>query len=367
MLLTLTDIVVTILSLGLLSWLPINCSFRCCLSYRIFDCIALSTCTKPKANPQTDSELLNLISPFKIQLISRVMADPTESTTHGLYLSGNFHIEKQTSQNNGWRKEWRTFSASIWCSGAGRSKRLSYDIDAKGFGPAERKLEPGNIYFLRGAFFPTNDLDIKDVFYFEGSDRGLILTATEFSGDLADTVGATGVGIVKDPKQFTVQYRIPPTPNLLGTPKILRVGLNPQANKVCPTTGNKEYDVNMKDGKVKVKEETNKPVGLANKPMKFEPRSLTSPFKSPIIPTDTESASSMPFAPSDFGPSSFSRASSSKSTLPSGSSASPEKAALEPSPKPVKKRALAQPKRSTKKSKTLDLTLNEEDEDEAIV
>jgi hypothetical protein len=57
-------------------------------------------------------------------------------------------------------------------------------------------LEPGNIYFLRGSFFPNTDIDKSDMLFFEASDRVFLNTAVAFDGDLVDSVGVTGVGIV---------------------------------------------------------------------------------------------------------------------------------------------------------------------------
>ncbi|EGG04681.1 uncharacterized protein MELLADRAFT_64732 [Melampsora larici-populina 98AG31] len=53
------------------------------------------------------------------------MADPSESTTHGLYLTGNFEIEKKTSPENGWRSEYRTYTTCISAGGAHRKNPAS--------------------------------------------------------------------------------------------------------------------------------------------------------------------------------------------------------------------------------------------------
>ncbi|EGG05564.1 uncharacterized protein MELLADRAFT_72098, partial [Melampsora larici-populina 98AG31] len=179
------------------------------------------------------------------------MADPNESTTHGLYLTGNFEIESKLSPENGWRVEYRTYATSIASGGAHRERLMSYDIQLKGYSQAQFKLEPGNIYFLRGSFFPSNtDETTKDILFFEASDRVLISSSENFSGNLVDSIAVTGVGIItaidkfpepitngcipnpadgekivtvvtvlhsdynptaKGPKQSTVEYRIPPT------------------------------------------------------------------------------------------------------------------------------------------------------------
>ncbi|EGG04006.1 uncharacterized protein MELLADRAFT_89738 [Melampsora larici-populina 98AG31] len=334
------------------------------------------------------------------------MADPSESTTHGLYLSGPFLIEA---------KEYRTYTTFIGCSGGAQEERLRYKVVARGFSQADFMLEAGHIYFLRGSFFPTTEEAKDNIIFFEASDRVLLNSANAFVGDLVDAIGVTGVGIVcnitsiveparggllKNPKdenkpttivtvlhsdfhpttkvaaQFTVEYRIPPTPNLAGTPKILKVGrefqfhgfikdYDPQnlryvviASKVSPTNGNKEYEV-CGNG-VKVKKEDVKPFDLINKPVKFNKKNFKSAAKSPIKSTALESSSTLAFPPSDFGPESY-RSASSSLAGPSGSSVSPEKdTATEITIAAPKKRARTQPKRITKKDKTLDLTLSKQ-------
>ncbi|EGF97401.1 uncharacterized protein MELLADRAFT_85583 [Melampsora larici-populina 98AG31] len=334
------------------------------------------------------------------------MADPAESTTHGLYLTGNFKIEKKISPENGWRAEYRTYVTSISGGGAHRDRLMSYEIELRGFSQAQFKLEAGNIYFLRGCFFPTNtDETNKDVLYFEASDRVLISPSQSFSGSLINSIAVTGVGIVTaiesfrepitngclpnpadgekmvtivtvlhsdyHPIQFTVQYRIPPTRNLAGTPKILQVGREYQfhgflkdfdektfvyiviASKVSPTTGGKEYDVGVKsNGSAK---EDVKPLLSQNKPVKFQPRALNAQFKSPVINTDSETTPNLRFPPSDFGPSSFSPASTQPGAGPSESSPDTGNSSTVPTP-PTKKRSRVAPKRGNKKGKTLDLT-----------
>ncbi|EGG08252.1 uncharacterized protein MELLADRAFT_85082 [Melampsora larici-populina 98AG31] len=307
------------------------------------------------------------------------MADPTESTTHGLDLLGPFLIEAKTSGENGWRKEYRTYTTFIGCSGSPDKETLRYEIVARGFSQANFMLEAQHIYFLRGSFFPTTDAQTDDIIFFKASDRVLLNSEDAFVGDLVDVVGVTGVGIVcnitiviepargglmKNPKdenkpttivtvlhsnfhpptkesaQFTAKYRIPPTPNLAGTPKILKIGREFQfhgfikdydstnfryiviANKVSPTNGSKEYEVSSNG--VKVKTEDTKPFNLVNKPKKFNPKDLKSSFKSSVTSTESESSPSLQFAPSDFGPESYQSASSS-AAIPSGSSTSPEK------------------------------------------
>ncbi|EGG11425.1 uncharacterized protein MELLADRAFT_90930 [Melampsora larici-populina 98AG31] len=339
-----------------------------------------------------------------------LMADPTISTTHGLYLSGPFLIEARTLTENGWQKEYRTYTSFIACSGGPRDDHLHYEIVAQGFGHINFKLEAGHIYFLRGSFFPTNDKEQDNTLFFEASDWVLLNDAENFVGDLVDAVGITGVGIIckidsiimptaggvkknqkdenkpttivtvlhsdfhpttKDPTQFMVEYHIPPTPNLAGTPKILKVGQEFQfhgfvkdydpdnfryviiANKVSPTNGNKEYQVDSKG--VKVKDENTKPMTLANKPL-----NLKSAFKLPVISTDSDVSTSLHFPPSDFGPHLY-RSGSSSLTGPSSSNQSPDK--LKPSKIAItalKERGRSQPKHSTKKGKTLNLTVSED-------
>ncbi|KAH9822261.1 hypothetical protein DFH28DRAFT_882135, partial [Melampsora americana] len=129
------------------------------------------------------------------------------------------------------------------------------------------------------------------------------------------------------------------------------------ASKVSPTNGNKEYEVDANG--IKPKAEAVKPAGIAGKPMKFVPRSVNSAFKPPVVLTDSESVSSLPFGPADYEPSSFRRASSDHTT-PSGSSISPEKLSTDAeSTLPSKKRVRNQPKRFTKKTKTGSLSPEE--------
>ncbi|EGG03700.1 uncharacterized protein MELLADRAFT_89972 [Melampsora larici-populina 98AG31] len=298
--------------------------------------------------------------------------------------------------------------------GAHRKRRMSYEIQAKGFSHAQFKLKAGNIYYLRGSFFPSNtDKTKDDLLFFEASDRVLIGPIETFSGDLVDSIGVTGVGIVtaidqmpepitngckpnpadgekivtivtvlhsdyhpisKEPRQCKVQYRIPPTRNLAGTPKILRISREYQfhgflkdfdevnflyvviASKVSPTTGSKEYEVGAKASN----EDNNevKAVTSKNKPVKFTPAPVNAPFKSPVIATDSESGSNLTFGPADFGPSSFSSASSRPTPGESSNSSDAVNPSLD-SGSLGKKRSRAQPKRAGKKAKALDLSLED--------
>ncbi|EGG02186.1 uncharacterized protein MELLADRAFT_91505 [Melampsora larici-populina 98AG31] len=339
------------------------------------------------------------------------MADPTESTTHGLYLTGNFEIEKKTSPENGWRAEYRTYATSITSGGAHRERSMSYEIIARGFSHTQFKLEPGNIYLLRGSFFPSNSEETnKDILFFEASDRVLISSSANFTGNLVDSIGVTGVGIVKaitkipeprtngclpnpadegkfvtvvtvlhsdyhpiakEAKQCTVQYRIPPTRNLAGTPKILQIGREYQfhgflkdfdeealvyiviANKVSPTTGSKEYDVGTNASNDTKGDQ--KPQISRKKPVKFTPRALNTPFKSPVLVTESESTPDLKFGPSDFSPSSFLSGSGEPTAGPSGSSPNTALSSFLPTP-PNKRKTRALPKRANKKGKTVDLS-----------
>ncbi|EGG05288.1 uncharacterized protein MELLADRAFT_64232 [Melampsora larici-populina 98AG31] len=340
------------------------------------------------------------------------MADPNESTTHGLYLTGNFEIEKKTSPENGWRSEYRTYTTCISGGGAHRNNRMSYEVVARGFGPAQFKLEEGSIYFLRGSFFPLNKEDTTgDILFFEASDRILIGPADTFAGDLVNSIGVTGVGIVtaiakmpepitngclpnpsdgekivtivtvlhsdyhptvrtvlnplqlitdnilpqlKVPKQCKIQYRIPPTRNLAGVPKILQVGREYQfhgflkdfdedqcvyvvlASKVTPTTGSKEYDVGIKPIDTKAKDA--KPDITGKKPANRQ-------FLAPILKR----------VPADYGPCSFSPAST--HPTPGASNSSSDTALANEDVNTLgKKKGRSQPKRITKKSRTLDLS-----------
>ncbi|EGG06380.1 uncharacterized protein MELLADRAFT_86565 [Melampsora larici-populina 98AG31] len=349
------------------------------------------------------------------------MADPSESTPHGLYLTGNFEIEKkflkfemQTSPENGWRSEYQTYATYIGAGGAHRKRTMSYKIQIKGYSPAQFRLDDGNIYFLRGSFFPSNTDETKnDILFFEGSERILIGPADTIVGDLVNSIAVTGVGIVtaketipkpnvtstlpnpadgeklvtivtvlhsdyhltlKKARQFKVQYRIPPTPNLAGIQKILQEGREYvfhgflkdfdeekclyiiMANKISPTTGSKEYNVGVQSTDA-TQDNMNSRLS-SKKPTKFVPRALTSQFMSPVISTDSESSLNLQFPPSDFGPSSFSSAMS--STTPGTSNGSSDNALSNENPNPPsKKKGRAQPKRVTKKSKTMDFTIEE--------
>ncbi|EGG12045.1 uncharacterized protein MELLADRAFT_89244 [Melampsora larici-populina 98AG31] len=331
------------------------------------------------------------------------MADPTESTTHGLYLTGNFEVEKKTSPENGWRSEYQTYSVLIGAGGAHRTRPMTYEIQAKGFSNAQFRLESNTIYFLRGSFFPSNtDKTTDDMLFFEASDRILVRPVDTFAGDTVDSIGVTGVGIVlatnqipkprttnllpnpadgekivtvvtvlhsdyhptsKIAKQFKVQYRIPPTRNLAGTPKILRVGREYQfhgflkdfdeASKVSPTNGNKEYEVGTKSDSDN--SEDIKPKVSTKRPAKFVPAPLNGTSKSPVMFTNPVSTPSLELNSTEPGPSSLSSASS--RPTPGSSRDSSETAISDPAPSLLgKKRSRAQPKRVGKKGKTLDLT-----------
>ncbi|EGG12321.1 uncharacterized protein MELLADRAFT_89159 [Melampsora larici-populina 98AG31] len=124
-------------------------------------------------------------------------ADLNKTTGHGVYFSGNFEIEEQVSIDLNRKAEYRTYAVSINCGGADGGEPTRYEIRALGYGPLSLALKERFIYFLRGNFFPSNTTDtLKDNFYFEGSDYTMIGSADEFQGDVVDSIGVTGLGIV---------------------------------------------------------------------------------------------------------------------------------------------------------------------------
>ncbi|EGG04841.1 uncharacterized protein MELLADRAFT_108144 [Melampsora larici-populina 98AG31] len=126
-----------------------------------------------------------------------------------------------------------------------------------------------------------------------------------------------------------------------------------KASKVWPTNGNKEYEVGSKSDTDNG--EDIKPNVSSKKPAKFVPAPLNAPFKSPVVSTDLASTPTLAFGSHDSGPPSMSPASSRPTPGPSHSSSDTATFNLAPTPL-GKKRGRAQPKRSGKKGKTLDLT-----------
>ncbi|EGG08176.1 uncharacterized protein MELLADRAFT_84949 [Melampsora larici-populina 98AG31] len=320
------------------------------------------------------------------------MSEPNPCTGHSLYLSGIFGVEEQLAEDKRYKVEFRSYSTTIGCSGANRPKDLHYEIRATGFSSEALKLEPDHLYFLRGAFFPTNtDETYHDDLFFEGSDRVCLGSADNFTNSLVDKVGVTGIGRVLDvnfvvedcfqylkskvndpdkvslyaivqhcdfhpeaklAKEITVEYHIPPFKHLSGSPQVVKEGRECQfhgyikdfnedtnryvviVNKVAPTSGHTDMRLRGRGSKVEAATDSNgRP-----KVIKFKSRGLSTPFRSPV--TVADSSPTIPFGPSTEVPSSFC----------SGSAKSAS--AIVPAEKPVqptKKRARAQPKRKTGK------------------
>lgn len=333
-----------------------------------------------------------------------------QSNFHGIYLSGLFEVEEKTSPENGWRSEWRTYTVSIGCGGADRDHRLLYEIQAKGFSPAQFRLWQDNIYFLRGSFFPSNTADTtKDQLIFEGSEAILLAQADDFLGDTVNSVGITGVGVViekttiveaccqylkkvgatEDPlttvvtvqhseyhatvkttKTSKIEYLIRPTPNLSGIASILKVGRECHfhgfvkdfnentssyvvvANKVFLTDSFADPDDKMKP-KAGVTDSASK------KPMKFKATGVKGEFKSPATVSDS-SSSAVLATPDMKTSSSFSNAGS----LVASTSQTPIPAEFEDlsslPPPPAKKRARYQPKRKATNAAPVESALEDQ-------
>ncbi|EGG04302.1 uncharacterized protein MELLADRAFT_89528 [Melampsora larici-populina 98AG31] len=284
---------------------------------------------------------------------------------------------------------------SIGCGGADRQERLLYEIVAKGFSAAQYKLFPSHIYFMRGTLFPSNTADTRaDQFIFEGSDVALVGPRESFHGDLVDTVGVTGLGIVvginniveqscqymkKSPDQdpvpttvFTVQhsdyhpimktartcnveYRVRPTPNLAKIASFVRLGRECQfhgyikdfneetscyvvvANKVIMTNGFQEVNTQNDD-------QHNNVDNTLKKPKKFKPKGPNTSFK----PATDENSG---ITTADFA--SLDTPFSSSSTITAGTSTSSGSSSLATPPdfsgQVPKKRARYQPKRKAAK------------------
>ncbi|EGG02232.1 uncharacterized protein MELLADRAFT_91565 [Melampsora larici-populina 98AG31] len=294
------------------------------------------------------------------------MSDEDAVTGHGIYLSANFEIEEKISSDQTKDAAYRTYILSIPCTGANRARSFSYEIRATGFSGKGFKLLAKNIYNLRGGFFPRNRLDTSnDQLFFEALDRGIITHNEGFVHNLSDTVGITGLGrvsktetileetiqhlIPKNPgldklttvvtvehsdyhpekraQVCRVEYRIRPFPHLAGSHKTMRVGREclfhgyikdfnevtecyiAIVNKVSATCGNAEpHEMGNGSGMKKSIEGGSSSQVNPNKPVKFNPRAVNSPFKSPLITSDSKS--SLPFGPSEFTETSFSSASS---------------------------------------------------------
>ncbi|EGG10478.1 uncharacterized protein MELLADRAFT_93465 [Melampsora larici-populina 98AG31] len=307
------------------------------------------------------------------------MSEPNPCTGHGLYLSGIFEVEEQLSEDQRYKVEFRSYSTSIGCAGANRDKDLHYEIRATGFSTEALKLQPNHLYFLRGAFFPTNTEDTyDDNLFFEGSDRLCLGSLDDFSESLVDKVGVSGIGrvletkfVVEDcmqylkskvtdsdksslyaivqhcdfhpetklAKEITVEYRIPPFKHLSGSPQVVKEGRECQfhgyikdfnegtnryvviVNKVAPTSGHVELAPRGRGNKAAASNDSN-----------------GRPKISPV--TVTDSSPDIPFGGSI----------QSGSSVASGSGQStgsivPARCAAQPS----KKRARAQPKRKAAK------------------
>ncbi|KAH9822260.1 hypothetical protein DFH28DRAFT_1119188 [Melampsora americana] len=126
-----------------------------------------------------------------------VVLDPVVTTTHGIYLSGNFEIEKKISSAFNRKSDAATYTVSIVCGGIHRKKIEIYEIQARGFNNSQFQLECDRVYLMRGSFFPKNQLDTSsDLFLFEGNDHPFVATTKAYNGSMINCVGITGIGVV---------------------------------------------------------------------------------------------------------------------------------------------------------------------------
>ncbi|EGG08957.1 uncharacterized protein MELLADRAFT_77253 [Melampsora larici-populina 98AG31] len=239
-----------------------------------------------------------------------------------------------------------------------------------------------------------------------GADHALIGPANEFKGEIMNTVGITGIGVVaklsyvveeccknlrdkneaEDPKTtvvtvehtnyhpsikpapiFYVEYCVRPYKYLSGIPRILKLGreaifhgylkdYNEEtrcyiviANRVSTTSGHR-------DG-TEFEHKAVKAEGVQNgsgrpKPKKFTPKPVTAPFKSPMIAT--EPANDPQPRPAEHPTASMSEsASGSESEIALSKVPSKKK---RPAVVAGNKRPRARPARRTSSSTTLDLT-----------
>ncbi|EGG01110.1 uncharacterized protein MELLADRAFT_92750 [Melampsora larici-populina 98AG31] len=279
-------------------------------------------------------------------------------------------------EEQSFKVEFRSFSTNIVCSDEDPDETVDYEIRATGYSNKDFMLHPGNLYFLRGTFFPTNTRDTyNDELFFEGFDRALLGSAESFSDSLANKVGITGIGRVLDvdfyveehmqylkrnatetnkvtlyaivqhcdfhPEEatsMTVEYRVPPFKHLAGSPQIVKKGRECQfhgyvkgfneetnhyiVNKVAPTSGHLEAAGRKKAVKVGSQVFNDRPKSINSRP-------VNTPFKTPV--TASGSGSSTPFTASDQTPAS----------IPS--------IGEQPVRQPPKKRAREQPKRKATK------------------
>ncbi|EGG10569.1 uncharacterized protein MELLADRAFT_93601 [Melampsora larici-populina 98AG31] len=337
------------------------------------------------------------------------MSEPC--TGHGLYLSGVFEIEEKLTQEQNYKVEFRSYSASIYCGGLGRKQQISYEIRATGFSSKLLMLEESKVYFLRGSFFPTNTEDtFNDEFFYEGIERMLLGDAEAFTANVEGMIGLTGLGRVLDvdfkveecwqylkgkatdpdlksvhaivehcdfhpetklKQSMTVEYRIPPFKHLLGSAQVVKKGREcnfhgyirdfnkdtsryvVQVNKVSPTSGHLEVTTTntsqaaTSSGSAGRSKAKNS-VLIEYCIPRFKARAPNTPFKSPL--TAAGSSSGTPLGPSDTTPS------SADSTPAAVKSKGKSPASTD---QPPKKRARAAPKRKAAKG----LALNESSEE----
>ncbi|EGF97319.1 uncharacterized protein MELLADRAFT_85870 [Melampsora larici-populina 98AG31] len=332
--------------------------------------------------------------------------DFNKPTGHGVYFSGNFEIESiQVPSELGKKSGYRSYVVFINCGGADRKEETRYEIRAIGYSSPSMALEERKFYFLRGLFFPTNTVEThKDQFYFEGSDHAVIGPADDFKGDVVDTIGVTGLGIVsklgtiveecciglkddnavEDPKTlvvtvqhtdyhpgikpaptFYVKYRVHPLKYLSGIPRILKLGREAMfhgylkdfneetgcyiviVNRVSTTCGHRDAsEFTEKVAKTKnVTDNSGRP-----KPKKFIPKAVNAAFKSPVIPPP--STAGFESGPADHPTAPMSQ-SGSKTDGPVANEPAKKKRPAVTTPN---KRARACPARRTSSSTTLDLT-----------
>ncbi|EGG08175.1 uncharacterized protein MELLADRAFT_84948 [Melampsora larici-populina 98AG31] len=191
------------------------------------------------------------------------MFDLDVDVVHGLYLSGNFQIERKLLEQPGDHPDQQSYSLWISFHSDKRDNFNFYDIRATTQHDSSFDFVPHRIYFLRGAFFPTNtSATERDKLFFEGLDTAVIGDHATFVNSLADGVGLTGLGRVisielvveasvqynqeiTDPEKPTlhlsvqhrdyhpktniaqsmiVEYRVPPHPHLVHFHQAIQVG-----------------------------------------------------------------------------------------------------------------------------------------------
>ncbi|EGF99688.1 uncharacterized protein MELLADRAFT_112434 [Melampsora larici-populina 98AG31] len=169
--------------------------------------------------------------------------DFNKPTGHGVYFSGNFEIEAKVPSELGHKSGYRSYVVFVNCGGADRDKETRYEIRAIGY-------------------------------------------TEEFKGEVINTVGVTGLGIVSKLGYMVEECcKTLRDKNETEDPKTMVVTVkhtdyHPTANRVSTTCGHR--DTREFEEKT-VKEEASADGSGRPKPKKFAPRPVTAPFKSPVI------------------------------------------------------------------------------------